>query len=568
VGRHGDAVVYFRRATGVSPENPEIVYNLSNSLGAIGDLAGAEGALREAIRIRADFVEAHTNLGAVLTRMEKLDEAVACFQEAARIRRADPLARLNLGKALRSLDRLDEAEAAFREAIGLAPNLAPAWNMLGSCLREAGRVGEAVSAFERATQLDPQSREAHSNLCYALYFDPAASGERIVETHRDWGRKFAAVATPRDYGDRSNVGRLRIGYVSPNFRSHAVGSFVLPIFENHYPEEFNVVAYSDTTHPDGVTKRLRQCTSLWRETRGLDDRALAELIREDGIDILVDLTLHMRGCRLGVFANRPAPVQLTHLAYCGTSGLAQMDGCVTDVHMLTDGARAFFTETLLPLPQSYWAYHPPTGIPEVGPLPAERNGHVTFGSFNSLAKVNNRVLGVWARILEAVPDSRLALFVPGFEFNPSVFRRLESCGIPRKRVDAYARRSLEEYFRTYSHVDVALDPFPYNGGTTSLDALWMGVPVVTLAGKLPVGRAGVSILKNLGLEEFVAAGEEEYVNTAVKICSDPENLAALRGQLRARVLSSALLDIPAYVRGLEALYREAWEAWLMREVAP
>ena len=562
-GRHGDAAALIRRAIGSSPTDAQLAYNHSISLSALGDLPAAESALREAIRLRPDLAEAHTNLGATLTRLGNLPGALESFREVTRLRPADPLARLNLGKTFRSLDQLDEAESSFREAIHLAPTLAPAWNMLGSCLREAGRIDEAIACFENAIQIDPAFREAHSNLCYALYFDPSTTGQRIVDVHREWARKFAAVPTPALHiADRSPPRRLRVGYVSPSFRAHAVGSFVVPIFEHHDRGQFEIIAYSDTANPDQVTERLRQCATIWRDTRGLSDQALADLVRADRVDILVDLTLHMRGCRLAAFAHRPAPVQLTHLAYCGTSGLQQMDGCITDTHMEVDGVEQAFTEPLLPLPETYWAYRPPAHTPPVSPPPVLQNGYITFGCLNSLAKVNDRVLTTWSHILAAIPDSRLALFLPGFESNPSLLRRLQGHGIPAGRVDPYPRQPLHSYFETYNRIDLALDPFPYNGGTTSLDALWMGVPVVTLAGTLPVGRAGVSILSNVGLEVLITRSEDEYINRAVEICTDVSKLQTLRAGLRSRMVASPLLDERAYVRDLEVLYLRAWQRFL------
>jgi predicted O-linked N-acetylglucosamine transferase (SPINDLY family) len=565
VGKHAEAVGLVRRAIASLPDVAEFFYNLSISLSAIGDVPAAKSALREATRIQPQFVEAHTNLGALLTLSGDLNAAVLSFKEAVRLRPTDPLRRLNLGKTLRSLDRLDEAEAVFRQALDIAPPLAPAWNMLGSCLREMGRITESVGAFEKATQLDPQFREAHSNLCYALYFDPTASGGRILEAHQTWAVHFANVGRLAEPSvDLSPDRRLRVGYVSPNFRAHAVGSFVAPIFEHHDCTQFEVISYSDTPNPDHVTGQLRRNSDLWRETRGLNDQALADLVRNDRVDVVVDLTLHMRGSRLGAFARRPAPVQLTHLAYCGTSGLAQMDGCVTDVHMATEEGQGYFAEPLLPLPRTYWAYRPPTATRKVASLPARCNGYVTFGSLNSLAKVNDRVVATWARILISVPNSRLALFIPRIEFNPSVMARLHRLGIPSARIDPYPRQPLPAYFETYNRIDVALDPFPYNGGTTTLDALWMGVPVVTLAGKLPVGRSGVSILRNVGLAELISESADDYVEVAVRLASDLPRLESLRGALRSRMLASPLLDAPGYVGELESLYRAAWRRWVKR----
>jgi len=557
-GNHPEAATLIRQAMAVSGSAPEYAYNLSHSLAALGDFGGAESALREAIRLKPDFVEAYTNLGGLLMRRGDLISAVAAFDQSASLRPADPRCHLNLGKVYRELDRLDDAEAAFRRAITNAPSFAPGWNMLGSCLREAGRIGDAIKSFERATQLDPSYRESHSNLCYALYFDPSASGSRILQTHRDWARKFANVRPMKMPSfDRSPDRRLKIGYVSPNFCSHVIGSFLLPIFEHHDRSNFELMAYSDTPNPDQLTGRLKQSVQLWRVTAGMKDLALAELIRRDGVDVLVDLALHMRGSRLGAFAQSPAPVQLTHLAYCGTSGIGQMDGCISDVHMAGD-AESFFAEPLLKLPRSYWSYRPVIQTPEVGPLPSIANGHVTFGSLNTLAKVNDRVIAVWSRILKGVPGSRLALFVPGGHLSDSLNARFGSHGIERGRLMIYPRQPLVDYFQAYNNIDIALDPFPYNGGTTTLDALWMGVPVVTLEGTLPVGRAGASILTNIGMDDLIAQTEDDYVMRAVELGSNRNRLAMLRSQIRGKLNASCYSDAKGYVCDLEGLYRNAW----------
>ncbi len=561
---HVDAAALLGRAIALSPITAEDNYHLSISLDAMGDRGGAEAALQKAIAIKPDLAEAHTNLGALLFRRGDTAGALGHFKTAVSLQPNNAPGFLNLGKILRGQDRLDEAEANFRRAIAIAPKLAPAWNMLGSCLRESGQIGPAIDAFSRATQLDPNYREAHSNLCYALYFDPNTTPTKIIATHREWANRFANNPVGADVShsiDRSPDRRLRIGYVSPNLRSHVVGSFMLPIFQNHDRSRFEIVAYSDTTIPDEMSHRLRIATDLWRDTGGLTDEVLAEQVRSDRIDILIDLNLHMRGCRLGAFAKRPAPVQLTHLAYCGTSGLSQIDGCVCDVHMIGEGNEQYFTEQLLPLPRTYWSYPAPAAASDVGPLPADRNGYVTFGSMNTLAKVNEQVIGAWAELLNRVPNSRLVLFAPGAEVDSSILGRFESNGIERSRVVPVPREGLQAYFATYNTIDIALDPFPYNGGTTTLDALWMGVPVVTVAGGLPVGRAGVSMLTNLGLQNLIAKSRDEYVRIAVETAADLTGLRALRSQLRSRMMGSSLMDASLYVKDLEALYQQAWQKW-------
>ena len=563
-GRHPEAAQLIARAIEANPRIADYHYNLSVSLGNMGRADRAISELRQALRLRPELAPAHLNLGVLLLDQGKTAEAEQCFRAAAHLQPGNPGPHLNLGKVLRAQDQLDRAEAEFREAISLSPDLSVAWNMLGSCLREAGRIGEAIDAFRRAVQLNGQYREAHSNLCYAMHFDPQTTPLHVLDEHRQWAAKFADPQGPLSrphLNDRTPDRRLRIAYLSPNLRTHVVGFFMEPILKHHDWEHFDVVCYSDAPREDDFSAKLKGHVPTWRQTGRLSDEALAKLVREDGIDILIDLNLHMRGCRLRVFAQKPAPLQITHLAYCGTSGLRQMDGCICDPHMMGPGCERFFTEKLLPLGECYWCYRPPPDAPEVGRPPVEKNGFLTFGSFNTLAKVNDAVAELWGRLLERVPGSRLALHVPGGQANPSVIRRLVSRGIPGDRLLLFPRLPLREYLSLYNQIDITLDPFPYGGGTTTFDALWMGVPVVTLEGKMPLGRAGASILRNLPLADLIATSLEAYLDRAADLAKAPATLAEFRTTLRDRLAASPLLDARRYVRNLESAYRQAWHSW-------
>jgi len=562
-GRFEDAAALIQRAIAAAPVTAVYHYNLAAVLDSLGRRNLAEAALREAVRLDPTLAPAHQNLGALLYRQGKFEDAAESFRAAAPLRPQEPWAYLNLGKALRSQDKLDEAEDAFRKAIAINPALAPAFNMLGSCLREGGRIKEAIDSFRQVVALKDDFREADSNLCYALYFDPDSTPQQILEEHLNWSRRSAEplsqqVQSPQSI--RTSGRKLRVAYLSPNLRTHVIGFFMEPILEHHDREQFEVFCYNDAPNLDSMAHKLKSRANRWRDTSSLNDSQLTQLIRDDRIDILVDLNLHMRGCRLGVFAQKPAPVQIAHLAYCGTSGLATMDWCVTDPHMLADGGEQFFTERMLVLPDCYWCYRASPSAPPPAAPPVMKNGFITFGSLNTLTKANDAVLRVWAKLMAAVPDSRLAIHVPGGAANPSVLRRFAASGIPLERLIALPRVGRDEYLNLYNRIDLALDPFPYGGGTTTLDALWMGVGVVTLAGRLPVGRAGVSILSNLDLRELIADSAERYVQIAAKLAADDQRLAGLRTTLRQRLTDSVLMDEPRYVRQLEAAYRKTWEA--------
>ena len=552
-GQPAEAIAVMQRLIALGPGVAEHHYHLSLIFARINQREDAIRALLNATRLNPALAPAHLNLGVLLFGRGDIAAAEQSFRTAIAAGQDDEGAWRNLGKALRSQDRLDEAEQAFRTALARQPNSAEAWMMLGSVLRECGRIPEAVAATRQAIAHRPDYREAHSNLCYALYFDPRATPVEIVAEHLAWAAKFAP---PLQTGPRRGLhDPIRVGYVSPYFRQHVVGMFMEPILEHHDRTQFAITCYSDTNPEDELTARLRRTDTAWRETLGTSDLELAALIKADEIDVLVDLTLHMRGCRLGVFAQKPAPTQITHLAYCGTSGLSQMDGCITDAHMIAPGSEQGFTETLLPLPTSYWCYQPPLHAPEVKPPPALENGYVTFGSLNSAAKGNDEVIRLWAEILRSVPRSRLIMHALGGR--QPLLERFASSGIEANRLTVVARQSLPDYFATYNQIDIALDPFPYNGGTTTLDALWMGVPVIALAGRLPLARAGASILRNIKADHLIAADTVKYLAIATALAQDSHKLSSLRSALRNQMIESPLLDPVRYTAELEAAYRLA-----------
>lgn len=561
-GKFEAAAELFGRAILFAPAVAQ--FHLSRSLPLIhlGRRADAIDSMREAIRLDPNLAAAHSNLGVLLSQEGKHEEAERALLRAIELRPGEAGAYANLANAVRAAGRIDEAIQWNRKAIQINPRFAHAYNSLGSCLRESGRPSEAVAAFRQAIDIDPSLREAHDNLVYVMHFDPATSSDELMAEHLRWSAKLAEplrATWTTHANDRTTGRRLRIGYVSPDLRNHVVGLFMGPILGHHNRREFEVYCYADVPDPDEVTERLKRYTDVWRDTTRLSDQQLAQQIREDRIDILIDLTLHMRGNRLLAFARKPAPVQLTHLAYCGTSGMSAMDYCIADPHLCPPGTNeTFFTEKLLRLPECYWCYRPAPDAPPIGPLPALTRGHITFGSLNSFAKVNDPLIQTWSQILRTVPDSRLLVHAPGGELNRSVRERFIAAGIAPDRLSLHGSLPLFDYLNLYNTIDIALDPFPYAGGTTSLDALWMGVPIVTLAGQLPVSRAGVTLLKNLGMEQWIAASEQEYVRKAIDFASDLNRLAEIRHSLRERLAQSPLMNAIQYVRGLESLYHQAW----------
>jgi len=552
-------------AISVSPNNAEFHFNLSQAQMAIGAMANAESSLRRAIALSPDFAPAQQNLGAILAQQNRLAEAEEHLRAAIALRPNDPTTYVNLGRVCRWQQRLEEAIECYRKAIEVAPNFAGAYSALGSALREAGRIGEAIAAFRKAVDLKPNFREAHSNLVYAMHFDPDTDPQANFAEHLRWAAKFAEplrqTIQPHS-NDRNPDRRLRIGYVSPDLMNHVVGSFMEPILEQHDHSRYEIFCYSDVAAPDDLTQRLMRHADVWRQTASLSDEQLAQQIREDRIDVLIDLTLHMRRNRLTVFARKPAPVQITHLAYCATSGMSAMDWCITDPHMSPPGMNdQWFTEELLRLPESYWCYRPSATSPPVGPLPALQNGYVTFGSLNTFAKVNSRVIELWKEVLDAVPNSRLMVHATMGDANAAARKVFTDAGIAPDRLTLVGRAQRDQYLDLYNRIDIALDPFPYGGGTTSLDALWMGVPLVTLAGQTALSRTGVTLLWNLDLTHLVAESPQQYVQIAASLAADVTTLAELRASFRERLSQSVLMDANRYTRNLEEVYRAAWEQW-------
>lgn len=552
-----------RRAVESAPASAERWYDLAQAQVAAGDVPGAITSLRRTIELRPDIAEVHTNLGVLLGQAGQVQEAAASFERAIALKPSFEEAHANLAVTARRVGQINTAIQVLQRALSIGVHGSAIYNQLGSCLRLIGRPDEAVAAFRRAIELKPDYREAHSNLIYALHFQPGATPELIGAAQREWARRFAeplmANVAPHD-NDPSPDRRLRIGYVSPDFRTHAVGSFLEPILAGHDRKQFEVVCYSDVAHPDAATARMRASADVWRDTRALDHAALANLIRQDRIDVLVDVTLHMGGSRLLTFAHKPAPVQVTYLGYNATTGLRAIDYRLTDPHMDPPAARTEWdVEEPVYLPETYWCYRPPAAAPEPGDPPFRRNGFVAFGSFNSVAKLNPDVIAVWAKLLQAVPNSRLLIVLSDVEDAGGQFRNAFAAqGVAPERLRFVGRLPYDQYLALYREVDIALDPFPYAGGTTTLDALWMGVPVVTLAGRAGVARAGVTLLTHAGLPDLITTTADQYVAAAPALANDAPRLARLRSTLRQTLRDSPLADEPRFIRNLDAAYRTMW----------
>lgn len=564
-GRPEEAIAEYRRALALNPDHPEAHHNLGNVLWDMGQLDEAIASCRRAIELKPKFPDAYNTLGVALRMRGQLDEALAAFHHALALEPSFAEAHNSLGNALWERGQLDEAVSACHRALELRPNFPEAQNNLGNALRECGRLDEAIAAFRSALQMKPDYASAHSNLVYTLHFHPGHDIHTISEEHRRWNRQFGDPVkelTQPHFNDRSPERKLRIGYVSPDFRDHPVGRYVLPLLDGHDRERFEILCYSGSARADWMTERLGALTGAWRSTVGVPDSRLAEMIREDGVDILVDLALHTAGNRLLMFARQPAPVQVAWLGYPGSAGLPGIGYRLTDAHMDPPGERpAWSAEEPVRMPDCWCCYQQSDDSPAINALPALSANAVTFGSLNNFTKVNDGVLKRWARVLAAVKGSRLLMFCPKGQAREQVRTFFGARGIAAERVEFASFLSRSEYLKLYQRIDLGLDPSPCNGMTTTCDALWMGVPVLTLPGELPVSRAGLSLLSSIGLEELVAPSEEDYVRIATELAADLPRLAEMRASLRPRMKASPLMDAPRFAWNVEAAYRNMWRTW-------
>ena len=564
-GRLADAEAIYHQILAVRPNNPKVLHLLGVAAHQEGRNDLAIKWIRQAIVLNPDFPIAHCNLGEGYRATGRFDEAIAAYRRALQLKPDMQQAHNNMGNALAAQGHLDDAIAAFRRALQLKSDYPEALNNLGSALKDQGELDDSIAAYRRALLIKPDHAPAHSNLVYALHFHPGHDDKMIAEEHLRWNRQFSdslkKFVRPHT-NDRNPGRRLRVGYVSPDFRDHPVGRFMLPLLKRHDRRQFEILCYFGGGQPDWMTKLIRGLAGSWRNTLGVPDAGLAEMIRRDGVDILVSLTMHTAGNRLPVFARRPAPVQVAWLAYPGSTGLESIGYRLTDAHMAPPGQdSAWSSEEPVRLPDCWCCYDPAGESPEINALPASSAEGVTFGSLNNFAKVDDGVLALWARVLEAAQGSKLLMLCPEGRSRERVRAFFGARGIAAERVELVGYVSRWDYLRRYERIDVGLDSFPCNGMTTTCDALWMGAPVLTLPGKMPVSRAGLSILSTVGLAELAASSEEDYVRMAVELAGNLPRLAHLRATLRGRMLASPLMDAPRFARNVEAAYRSMWERW-------
>ncbi len=562
LGQLGAAAECYRRSIELNPRSPEALCNLGVVLREQGKFEQAVHCLEEALMLNPKSDAACTNLGIALKELGRVGEAIGCHCRALELNPRSHFALNNLGSVLKDLGRFTEASGCFEKAIALRPDFHFAHNNLGSALCELGRAREAADCFRRSIELNPAYHPAFSNLLFALNYLPDADRAALFAEHRRFDECYGQPLSHliEAHTNRADPTRpLRVGFVSGDLRDHPVASFIEPVFARCTSAEFELFCYSNHPAPDAVTARLRGQVEHWREVAGWSDEALADEIRHDAIDILVDLSGHTARNRLLVFARKPAPIQVSMIGYMQTTGLSTMDYRITDNRLDPVGETdAFSTEKLVRMLSGAATLQPPADCPEVTDLPALANGYVTFAAFNNLAKVTPAVLATWARLMHELPTSRL---VAVGRAGNSLVRTLGEHGIAAERIEMIERLPLREYLALHQRVDFLLDTFPYSGGTTTLLAMWMGVPFVTLAGDTPTSRAGAGLLDGIGLGRALIAGsEDDYVEKAFYAVSNLPQLAEWRASLRSRL--APLLDSGAgYVRELEHHFRAMWREW-------
>lgn len=564
-GRLDDAEAHFRRALAIRPDMAELHFNLGNTLKDMKRPFDAEVCYRQAILLRPDYAEAHYNLGVSLMMSGWIGEAEACFRTALQFRPDYAEVYSNLGVLLQGVGRMEEGVACCQRAVQINPGSADAHNNLGNALRDSGRLEEAKASYRMALELDDKHAEAHSNLIFTLDLAAGISIEEMQHERRRWGIMHAEHLLQRI--PHANVPdperRLRIGYVSADFRTNSAPTVFAAMLFGYDRERFEVYAYSNETRSTALTERFQQSVTGWRNVFGKTDDEMADLIREDGIDILVDLSGHSGRNRLPVFARKPAPIQATAWGYSTGTGIKAIDVLFSDPVLIPPEEKDLYAEQVRYLP-IFFSYYPCQTPPEVGPLPALKNGYVTFGTFTRMEKVTEVTYQAWADVLLAVPGSRM-LFknheMDHAEARERVTERFARAGVAPERLLFQGRTLWEVHVGAFNQIDIALDTFPQGGGVTTLEGLLMGVPLITLCWPTFAGRTGKSILTSLGMSDWVADTPHHYVEIARRKAQNIDELGRLRSQLRDRLNSSLLGDTDAYARVVEQEYRSLWRDW-------
>jgi len=600
IGRFDEAIDSYNQAIQIYPNNPDTHYNLGFAFQNLSEFDNAVNSYNKAIQLKPDYVDAYGNLGNALKELGRLDDSIHSYNKVIQLKPDYAEAYSNRGNALRDLDQFDEAIKDFNKAIQLKPDYADAYNNLGNTLQDKGWLNEAKKNFNKAIQLDTNYAEAysnlgtvlldqgkfdnaiksynkaiqlkpdyaiaHSNLLMTLNYSSRLTQAEIFQKHLEFEKQFGCKTLKDEQTtrlDKSKNTRLRVGYISGDLNSHSVGYFFEPLLKSHSRSSIEVYCYYNNIKKDETTKRLIDTSEHWRSIVGMNDDDLVNLIRKDNIDILVDLSGHTAKNRLTIFPHKPAPIQVTWLGYPNTTGLSSIDYRFTDEIVDPVGeADKLHSEDLVRLPNGFLCYQGDESVSTNKALPCSKRGYVTFGSFNNLTKIGSQVIKVWAKILLAVPDSHLMLKSKELTDSSTRSRCLKLFkqeGISEDRLELHSWMPEKDgHLRLYDHVDMGLDPFPYNGATTTCEALWMGVPVITMCGDRHSSRVGASILTHVGLGKFIATDVDGYINMAIEYANNIDSIKSIRTELRHNMQNSDLCNANVFTRNVEQAYQNMY----------
>jgi protein O-GlcNAc transferase len=567
-GRPEEAGVFYARAARQAPGFVAAFYNLARLLQRLGRRDEARFYFEHALSINPLHLKSLNNLGSLLRDLKCTHEALDCYRRALAINPSQPETLTNLGNLLLSLGQLHEALEFQQRAARLQPGHPEILSNLGNALQHLGRLDEALDVYRQALTIRPDDTSIHGKLLFTLNYHPDRSAEQIFSAYQEFDRRFGMPYRPRrppPANDRDPERRLRIGYVSPDFRCHSISHFLEPLLAHHDHSSFEITAYAELTQEDQLTAVYRGLVDRWVPTHGLSDDALAERIRADGIDILVDLAGHTAGNRLGVFARRPAPVSATWMGYGYTTGLSAIDYFLTDTIMAPAGCEPLFAERLWRLDAPIGVYRPVSDMGEAGPLPALTHGTVTFGTLTRHVRLNHHVIRVWSELLRRLPTARLIIDSKDFATETVQQQLAERFAAHGIEPTATEHRLSQPALGRPARMDIGLDCFPHNSGTTLVESLYMGVPFITLAARPSVGRSAVAILTGAGHPEWIAASEAEYVDKAVALASDLERSGRLSARLRTDFEAGPWRDEAGFARRVEQAYRQMWQLWCETE---
>lgn len=598
--KYSEARDYVERAISKEPQNDVFLFNYGFILKESGEKLKAKAAFEQALEINSNNIEALLGLGRLLTELGDYDSCRELFQKAIDIKpdyyapyasmgisyyktstteaikwfdkaleinpNADDVYSLK-GYALNILGNTEEAEKSLRKAIELREDHAEYHQNLGNVLMVQAKIPEALEHCQKSIELNPNSSLAFSNLLLYMHYIPQSTKDDIWNLHKIYSKMFE----PKDLELRPYLSeprkdrKIRIGLVSSDFRKHSVAYFIEPLLNKKDTTNYEYYTYANVKIPDVFSQRIANLSTKWQSILQLSDVQAAELIRNDQIDILIDLGGHTADNRLKLFCLKPAPIQVSWLGYPDTTGLNAIDYRIADEYTEPEGAENFSSEKIIRLPGGFHCYSALADSPDVAPLPSKKNGHITFGSFNNFAKCSNETIFLWSEIMKNVPNSKIvlkALSLGDKYVQEYAYKTFKTFGIERDRITMLARTSsLRKHFEKYGEIDIALDTYPYNGTTTSCEAMWMGVPLVSFFGPNHASRVGLSLLSHVGLQQLAAGSPEDYVNKAVALANEEELRTELRATMRQRLINSPILNAEHFARKFEAAMSAIWNVY-------